>query len=285
VGAHGGVWECPDLFPLKHNNEEVWILLVSINPGGPNGGSATQYFTGRFDGHTFRPLHTDTRWIDFGPDNYAGVTWFGTGDRKVFLGWMSNWQYAQVVPTETWRSAMTLPRDLSLEKIGDKYYLSSLPSKEIDVLDEGEEAMANVDARKLDLTSTTGKMSGPAEIEFTSDDIKDYSITLSNSAGEKTVIGYDKSKNEYYMDRTKSGIVDFEKGFASRSTSRRIPVTGKTDMRLVIDNASVEMFADNGLSVMTAIFFPSSIYTDITIESPDNFKITSLKIKRLKSIF
>ncbi|HZH37827.1 MAG TPA: glycoside hydrolase family 32 protein, partial [Flavisolibacter sp.] len=112
LGAHGGVWECPDLFPLEYNGEQVWVLLVSINPGGPNGGSATQYFTGRFDGKTFTPLQTDTQWIDYGPDNYAGITWSNTGKRKIFLGWMSNWQYAAAVPTQTWRSAMTIPRDL-----------------------------------------------------------------------------------------------------------------------------------------------------------------------------
>ena len=108
---------------------------MSINPGGPNGGSATQYFTGNFDGHIFTPLHTDTRWIDYGPDNYAGVTWSNTGERRIFIGWMSNWDYANKVPTEKWRSAMTVPRDLSLEKIGDKYYISSTPSPELKALE------------------------------------------------------------------------------------------------------------------------------------------------------
>jgi fructan beta-fructosidase len=127
IGAHGGIWECPDLFTLKHDGKDISILLVSINPGGPNGGSATQYFTGTFDGHTFMPFQTDTRWIDYGPDDYAGVTWANTGERKIFLGWMSNWQYANLVPTEKWRSAMTTPRDLSLQKINDKYYITSAP--------------------------------------------------------------------------------------------------------------------------------------------------------------
>lgn len=126
VGAHGGVWECPDLFPLKYKGDNVWVLMVSINPGGPNKGSATQYFTGKFDGKNFTPFQTDTRWIDYGTDNYAGVTWSNTRDRKIFLGWMSNWQYARVVPTEKWRSAMTVPRDLNLEKIGDKYFVSKI---------------------------------------------------------------------------------------------------------------------------------------------------------------
>ena len=120
---------------MKKDGKEIWILLVSINPGGPNGGSATQYFTGQFDGHTFTPLQTDTRWIDHGPDDYAGVTWSNTGERKTFLGWMSNWQYANLVPTVKWRSATTIPRDLALEKIGEKYYISSTPSEELNVLE------------------------------------------------------------------------------------------------------------------------------------------------------
>ena len=126
-GAHGGVWECPDLFPLDYEGKQVWILFVSINPGGPNGGSATQYFTGVFDGNKFTPYQTDTRWIDYGPDDYAGVTWSNTGKRKIFIGWMSNWNYANIVPTKKWRNAATIPRDLTIEKIGDKYMLCSMP--------------------------------------------------------------------------------------------------------------------------------------------------------------
>src|SRR5690606_13045000 len=107
-GAHGGVWECPDLFPLDLDGKKIWVLLVSINPGAPNGGSGTQYFTGDFDGKTVVPHSTESKWIDYGTDNYAGVTWSNTGNRKVFIGWMSNWQYANVVPTVEWRGATTM---------------------------------------------------------------------------------------------------------------------------------------------------------------------------------
>src|SRR5690606_13223753 len=120
LGVHTGVWECPDLFPMNYNGETIWILIVSIGDGGPNGGSATQYFTGHFDGQKFIASDSTIKWIDYGPDNYAGVTWSNTGDRKIFLGWMSNWRYASRVPTVKWRSAMTILRDLSLEKIDGK---------------------------------------------------------------------------------------------------------------------------------------------------------------------
>ena len=110
IGAHGGVWECPDLFSLNDNGKQVWVLIVNINPGGPNGGSATQYFTGDFDGKVFKPFDTTTRWIDYGPDEYAGITWSNTGERKIFLGWMSNWEYATVVPTKSWAKCHDYPK-------------------------------------------------------------------------------------------------------------------------------------------------------------------------------
>src|SRR5258705_1699538 len=100
AGAHGGVWECPDWFPLEYDGKQIWVLIVNLNPGGPNKGSATQYFLGDFNGKSFLPFNTETKWLDYGPDEYAGVTWSNTGERKIFLGWMSNWLYANVVPTE-----------------------------------------------------------------------------------------------------------------------------------------------------------------------------------------
>jgi fructan beta-fructosidase len=110
AGAHGGVWECPDLFPLKHNGKDVWVLIVNINPGGPNKGSAAQYFLGDFDGKNFKAYSKQTKWLDYGTDNYAGVTFSNTGDRTILMGWMNNWQYAREVPTPNWRGATTVPR-------------------------------------------------------------------------------------------------------------------------------------------------------------------------------
>ncbi len=143
TGAHGGVWECPDLFPMDVNGEEKWVLLVSINPGGPNGGSATQYFVGEFDGNSFHNENpgTEPLWIDHGKDNYAGVTWSDIPEkdgRRIFMGWMSNWQYANQVPTERWRSAMTLPRELILDREGEGYLLRSIPVNETEKLREAQ---------------------------------------------------------------------------------------------------------------------------------------------------
>ena len=285
AGAHGGVWECPDIFPLEYMGKRVWILIVNINPGGPNGGSATQYFTGDFDGKTFSPYQTDTRWLDYGPDEYAGVTWSNTGERKTFLGWMSNWQYANVVPTKKWRSAMTIPRDLALEKDGVKYIVTSQPVKELDTLDKTSFNLKDIDATSFGLTAKIGKISGPVYLKISSDKIKSFSITLSNTLNEKVVVGYDQSANNYFIDRTKSGKTDFEKDFASKATAPRVSVAKNMNMILVIDDASVEMFADNGLSVMTAIFFPNENFSMINIGSSNDFQIKELTFHALKSIW
>lgn len=285
VGAHGGVWECPDIFPLHYQGKTVWVLLVNINPGGPNGGSATQYFTGDFDGKTFSPYQTDTRWLDYGPDEYAGVTWFNTGKRRIFLGWMSNWEYANVVPTQKWRSAMTVPRELDLSKKGAKYYVTSQPVKELEILNKTSLHLHDIDAKSFDLTSRTGELSGPAYLKITSDKIESFSIILSNSLNEKVSIGYDAIGNNYYIDRTKSGNTDFAKRFAAKATAPRLSDDTSMNMILVIDDASVEMFADNGISVMTSIFFPNETFSQINIQSPDNFSINELTFHKMKSIW
>ncbi len=284
-GAHGGVWECPDLFALKYQGKDIWVLVINLNPGGPNGGSATQYFTGQFDGHTFTPYQTDTRWLDYGPDEYAGITWSNTGDRKVFLGWMSNWQYANIVPTDTWRSATTIPRDLGIEAVGGKYLVTSRPVTELSELNNDEVKLENIDVTDVDLTSKVGNFNGLARLQLTSDQLKDFTLTLSNDAGEKVIVGYDKAGNNYYLDRTTSGKVSFEKGFAAKHTAPRFSGKSNMDMTLIIDQSSIELFADNGLTVMTQIFFPNAPYNKLTLQSTDHFMVKSLQFNSLKSIW
>jgi fructan beta-fructosidase len=284
-GAHGGVWECPDLFPLYYKNQKIWILIVNINPGGPNGGSATQYFTGQFNGHSFTPYQTDTRWIDFGPDEYAGVTWSNTGNRKIFLGWMSNWDYATVVPTAAWRSAMTIPRELGIEKINDKVFVTSKPVYELKAINEKENILKNITVTDYNLTDKVGKLRGPARISINAVKLESFTITLFNDEGEKILAGYDEATNNYFIDRTHSGNTAFAENFAKRHTASRISHKSNFDITLIIDNASIELFADNGLSVMTEIFFPDSLLSNIRIASKNGLKIKSLKFNRIKQIW
>ena len=139
AGSHDGVWECPDLFALPvDGKEEKWVMIVSIGDNGQTAeGSRTQYFIGQFDGTTFINEHDDTTvlWLDYGRDNYAGVSWSDIQDgRRIYLGWMSNWRYANQVPTEVWRSAMTLPRELSLASTEDGVRLFQKPVAEINTI-------------------------------------------------------------------------------------------------------------------------------------------------------
>lgn len=278
LGSHGGVWECPDLFPMADNGKTVWVLLVSINPGGPQGGSATQYFIGDFDGKTFTTSQKDTRWIDAGTDNYAGVTWSNTAERRIFLGWMSNWQYAQSVPTEKWRSAMTIPRELSLEQVNGEYYLRSMPAKELSVIEE-------TTVKENNISSFNKTFSGPVKLTFHCTVSENFSISISNQKNEKWIAGYDKKTNSYFIDRSASGKKDFEKGFAGRIVSKRISTNREMDIVLVIDNASAELFADNGLTTMTSIFFPTENYHSLTISGDNNFKMDAIQLTPLKSIW
>lgn len=283
IGAHGGVWECPDLFPLEYEGKTHWVLLVSINPGAPNGGSATQYFVGDFDGHVFSPYQTDTCWVDYGPDNYAGVTWSNTSNRKLFLGWMSNWQYATLVPTKAWRSAMTVPRELSLEEVAGKYLVRSIPATELSAFTEQGKMIENINAATASINN--GKFTAPAQLKMSADSIDNFTITLSNDAGQKLLIGYDKGTNNYFIDRTASGKVDFEKGFAARHTAPRLRVKKIVDLTLIIDQASVELFADGGLTVMTEIFFPDKPFSNISFQGASSFKLKSVQFSPMQSMY
>lgn len=284
LGAHGGVWECPDLFPLEHNGKPVWVLLVSINPGGPNGGSATQYFVGDFDGKTFKPYSTQTKWMDFGTDNYAGVTFANTGDRVVLMGWMSNWQYAQQVPTHPWRSATTVPRQLGLKEVNKELWLTANPVKELDTLDGAVFSASNLTVKnQYDLTAKTKNKTSLFKLELATPAANDFSIVLANGQGNELVIGYDKAANNYYIDRSRAGKTAFEKGFGKRHTAPRLASDAPISLVLLADVASVELFADNGLTVMTDIFFPDTELTQLVIKSAKGIALTKLKYTALNA--
>ncbi|NII25902.1 glycoside hydrolase family 32 protein [Pseudoflavitalea sp. X16] len=286
LGAHGGVWECPDLFTLNDHGKQVWVLIVNLNPGGPNGGSATQYFLGAFDGKQFTPFDTTTKWLDYGPDEYAGISWANTGNRKVFLGWMSNWQYANVVPTETWRNAMTIPRELKLKRIGKEMYVASEPVAELNKIRSKPVTLQNIPVKNsFDVVAKTGKVSLPARVDLNLEQLRGFSILLSNDAGEEVVIGYDEQQQQYFIDRTKSGKTDFHKDFAGRHVAPRLTSSGKLDCSLIIDVSSLELFADGGLTVMTETFFPTEPFKHIRIQSPGNTTIKKLTISSFRSIW
>lgn len=264
AGAHGGVWECPDLFPLATpEGEETWVLLVSINPGGPNGGSGTQYFVGDFDGTTFTPDHDDTRWLDWGRDDYAGVTWSDVpaeDGRRLFIGWMSNWDYAQTVPTERWRSAMTLPRTLRLVTTPEgAHHVASTPVREVERL---RGAPVPLGAGPLDGRQSLG-VEGPFEVEATFDLGADATVALdlANDQGEVYRVGIDRAAGTVFSDRTAAGPAAFSDAFAAAVHTAPYAAGDRVTLRVIVDRSSAELFVDRGRVVMTDLFFPSAPFS------------------------
>jgi fructan beta-fructosidase len=180
---------------------------------------------------------------------------------------------------------MTIPRELSLTKTGKNYLLASKPVTEVNKIAEKVYKLNNANAGHLDLTSKAGKLKGPALLKIGSDKIDDFSLTLSNSLGQKLLIGFDKTANQFFIDRRSSGKINFEKSFAAKHTAPRLTSQSKFDLLLLIDDASVELFADNGLTVMTEIFFPDEKFSDIVIESNKEFQIKDLQLTTLRSIY
>ena len=244
-GNHGGVWECPDLFKI----DGKWVLLCNINPGGPFGGSATQYFVGQFDGHKFtcESMPKVTKWMDYGKDHYATVSFYNAPDnRRVVLAWMSNWQYANQVPTKQFRSANSIPRDLGLFTHGEETYVSVVPSKEM-------------------LAVRGAKVKKPTEACEIVVDMKGQSeIVLSNVKGERVVMTYDAAKQTFAMDRTKSGDVGFSEAFPCVTTA---PTYGNVkQLRIFVDRCSIEVFDAEGKMAMTNLVFPSEPYNTIKVK-------------------
>lgn len=286
VGSHDGVWECPDLFPIEYNNKTYWVLLVNINPGGPNGGSATQYFIGDFDGKLFKSEAKLTKWADYGPDEYAGVTWSNTDKRKILIGWMSNWQYANIVPTEKFRNAFTLPRELGLIKIGDELYLKSMPISELKSIEQSPISKYGILVNEsVDLTTLVGKINTPSKFEFNFSSQNNYKIEFSNTLNEKVIIGYNKEKNNFFIDRTQSGKVDFEKDFARINFAPRLSNEEEINLTIYLDKSSIEIFADNGLSLLTSVVFPNEDYNKIMMLSSKNAILDKFTYTPLYSIW
>jgi len=248
LGCHDGVWECPDLIKLqvRGTDKQKWMLICNINPGGPFGGSATQYFIGEFDGHKFVCEHKDTRWMDYGKDHYATVTFDNAPDgRKIALAWMSNWQYANQVPTKQFRSANSVPRDLGLFEYNGETYCSVTPSKEL-----------------LSIRgNATKKLSQSCEIVV---DLKGSTeITLSNNIGEQVVMTYDASAGTFAMDRTRS-YASFSENFPVKTVA---PTYGEIrQLRIFMDRCSIEAFDADGKMAMTNLVFPTEPYNNIKVK-------------------
>ncbi len=261
-GNHGGVWECPDLMKMKvrGTDKEKWMLICNINPGGPFGGSATQYFIGEFDGHKFtcEDEPSETKWMDYGKDHYATITFDNAPEgRHVGIAWMSNWQYANQAPTKQYRSANSIVRDFGLFEYKGETYCSVTPAKEM-------------------LAARGARVSQPTEACEIVVTVKgDAQITLSNAKGESVVMTYDDEEETFDMDRRRSGNISFSDAFSVVTSS---PTYGKVrQLRIFVDRCSVEAFDDDGKMCMTNLVFPSTPYDKITVKGKAKAAIYKIK--------
>ena len=261
-GNHGGVWECPDLMKMKvrGTDQYKWMLLCNINPGGPFGGSATQYFVGQFDGHKFtcESAPEVTKWMDYGKDHYATVTFDNAPDgRHVAMAWMSNWQYANQVPTMQYRSANSVPRDLDLYEYQGQTYCGVTPSPELAAARPKKATKTLTEACEMVVT-----LKGNA------------TITLANDKGEQVVMTYDEKSHTFAMDRTKSGQKEFSDDFAALTVA---PVHGKmSQLRLFIDRSSIEAFDADGKMAMTNLVFPTKPYNKVLVKCKAKYVVYNL---------
>ncbi len=270
AGATGGMWECPDLFPVAiEGGGTKWVLVVNLNPGGPAGGSGCQYFVGDFDGHRFSPDASFPKgkdaalWADFGPDFYAGVSWSDipkSDGRRLWLGWMSNWQYANDVPTTPWRSAMSIPRELTLRQTGEGLRLSQAPVRELTKLRGPSRHFAGGTVAEANAWQQRNATKGPAfewivDFELPSQDGGD--LKLLRVPGGGIVVGFNPEKGRLYLDRNGANEPNFHPQFPGQYSAPLHALDRRIKLHLFVDASSIEVLADDGALVLTALMFPS----------------------------
>lgn len=294
----GSVYECPELveIELKGTDQTKWVLIQSLNPGGLYGGSGTQYFVGDFDGQNFnldkdfaKQLQKGPQWIDFGRDNYAGVTWSNiskSDGRTLFMAWMSNWAYAQNVPTEKWRSEMTLPRELKLIQNKKGYKLLSMPVKEIenyftdsffltDLKISGNTKL--IENNEIDL--------GTSYLSIELAELKEDKLELrfKNDQGKFIDIGIDNLKKQIYIDRSQSGNVGFSPSFANQLAIA--PIENEFDQIKIefwIDHSSIEVFFQEGEWVFTEKFFMAKPISKLELLTDSNVLLANLTVRKIE---
>lgn len=285
-----GEYECPDLFPLSVDGDSgktKWVMVVNINPGGLQGGSGTQYFVGDFDGTKFTADSTDTRWVDYGSDFYAGVT-FDDAPQRIMIAWMSNWLYGKQTPTTPWRGADSFPRELSLKTIGGAPQLVSEPIEGLSALHSGDAVASMKDTTVKD--QTTALEGGGAELEIDTvlkqTDAKRFGVNVRTGKDQFTQIGYDTSTNELYIDRTKSGDVSFDPKFPGVHRAPLALDNGQLKLRIIVDASSVEVFADQGQVTLTDQIFPDPDSAGLSVFAEGgSAQVSSLDAWKLGSIW
>jgi len=324
AGSTKGVWECPDLFPLEVEGKRdmsKWALIVNVGSGAPAGGSGCQYFVGDFDGTGFlldqssqpkvapelvpdgnidhiiladAPARSATEpalWADYGRDFYAAVSWSDIpkrDGRRLWIGWMSNWEYAQDVPTSPWRSAMSLPRELALRASPGGLRLVQRPVRELQKLRARHHRLRNATVNEantwLEKRDSLGELL-EVVIEFGSAaKAGNFGLRVSTGESEQTRVGCDLAANgRLFLDRTYSGRVDFHPRFTGVQEAPLSAHDGRLKLHVFLDTSSIEAFANDGEPVLTGLLFPSSGNRKLALfSSSDALEVKALEVWELK---
>ena len=286
LGDTAKIWECPDLVEvplLDDSSKKKWVLFISNSHSQGPTYVGMQYFVGNFDGKKFAPENPAQYplYLEYGKDFYAAVTFNNIPQkdgRTILLGWANNWAYGQDIPTSSWRSAMTLPREVYLKNTPQGYRIIQKPVKETVALREDS----------VHYTPPGKVFPGQAfeaEYVYTSGTAAKFGIKIVTGENEQTIIGYDKKKEEVFLDRTKSGNVAFHQTFPS---VERAPVklqNGKLKLHVFVDNSIIEVFINDGESVITDQIFPSSTEYSLEQFKEGGEAVTNLRVWKLKSVW
>jgi len=296
AGGTAGVWECPDLFPLPVEGEagqSRWVLSINVNPGGLMGGSADQYFVGQFDGTTFVNANPAEQvlWADYGKDFYASTSFSdipATDGRRIWLGWLLNWEYAGKVPTSPWCGVQSIPRVLSLIRFPEGIRLVQSPVKELEVLRRNHVSLGEMDIAAANGALLAKRVHGDAlEIiaDLDSSNSAEAGIRVRKGKDEATTIGVDWAKQEVFVDRTRSGDTAFDPKFPGRHAGPLLPVGGeRVKLHIFVDRSSVEVFVNNGATVISDAIFPSRDSQGIELySSGGQARIVKLEVWTLQS--
>lgn len=307
AGTHRGIYECPDLFPIYVDGDPTkkkWVLTLSlgdrngVNPNDPDtpaGGSGMMYFVGNFDGTTFTPDEPidsvdDVKWVDFGSDFYAAVTWGGIppqDGRKLWVGWMNNWRYAGTLPSEEWRGNMSIPREIKLKSYPEGLRLIQSPVEELSDLRKPIKTLQDV-TLEPDMNPTADVSTAKAEIiaEFELGTATEFGFKVRKSTAEETTIGYDVNNKQLFVDRTNSGATDFHPDFAAKHEAAMTPENNRIRMSVFVDWSTVEVFGNNGKAVISDTIFPGPGSKGLEVYAVGgNVKVLSLKINDMHSIW
>ena len=289
AGTLGEAYECPNLIhvPIEGTNEKKWVLLISINPGVPQGGSATQYFIGDFDGNAFKADDAVTRWMEYGKDAYAMLTYNNVPTEDVIaITWVGNWQYAQEVPTSPWRSAMSVPRLLTLRETAEDLTLVqkpiSLAAIDDRILYDGAATVSNDSAVRIPLERNT---TFELETTVSADAKQQLNIDLRNSEGEKVTVGYDWDKRQLYVNR--GDTRGFEDPFFTSDGSSFLPLPdGKLKLHVLVDRSIIEVFVNDGERVATMVYFMQKPPSELRVSAEKGaVTVENLKVQSLRSIW